>query len=1464
MNSTQDYSSDNVEHSIAMRTASKCDAAKDAVMLQKLRSVETFVGDQIYSSSLYLSDQNITLNKDLMGLGLNDHSFLNVRGVNDMNIEAVPYNRDDENNVSFSSVAVGSLDQDRVQAVDSPTSSGSLATCSDIEEKQHKPRTCSRFTEVSFHKTTSTSLLNQHPLEKLNAKVSSPSNGDDDGNSSPDDGDNHADHSDYPSKCPEQDMKINCLNGSVGSAETAESPVQCSREDEDDVSDVEEQDVKVCDICGDAGREDLLAICSRCIDGAEHTYCMREMLDKVPEGDWVCEECKFNEEMEKPKHDHSEISVINEKLKCPGWSSYINIDPNMKVDNKDLYSDGSETDNFNLNKQVLSKRPGVSIKAAPTAKKQALESCVGSSMTSTATRMAGLLRDDSFKDLDKMKVKPAHQLSASINSVNDSSETSRCPITNSVHAIKGTFVKSNSFSTSYPKPKVKLVDEIPQKQKQGIDAKDGPNKMIGKSFSFKGNLGRTNVSEAKVKMLSLQFSHFQDLKGLKQSKERTSVERKNSIRSDHPLASQVQANTSKHQSRGDNVSSTSVSSSRDYRGAQSDGKLATSTRTSGQSIDKISDTSTSPGEVKRQQTSCPNIWGSASTNGLSDFAELKQNHVVLREGPTSSAYQTGELKNLCGITDTHRGSAVDASAVKTSKEVTNEENKLKAAIEAAVRKRLDIYRRNRVADKSNELSVSNMDSVCEMASRDRLSGSNQPRSIIPVDYSGKQATVNNSRHLKVYAADNSVSSSKVRDLNLSLPLYGEPILRMSTIPEHECVWQGVFEVDRGRMTMELCSGVQAHLSTSASYKVLELVKKFPQKVVLSELPRAGMWPTQFQDCGAEEDNIALYFFAKDLESYQRTYKNLLENMMEDDLALKGNIDGNELLIFPSNQLPQKSQRWNMLFFLWGVFRGRRNCLNHKSGSVQKLDISGSLLVPQDKDVFTSPPENQCLCKPKNEDLSVSGSCHYVVSKNDTPASVESSVHQSSSLSNGNCDINRNASDRACLWTTAKTEHDDKNLELHSSQFHEQACSGNKCDSTSVDCFSYTLFLRGKEDMESYLTDTKTGEDVENCSLEGSEHIGVACKMAKDPEPFTQAIDPGNFCHKAGKMSEVYSITLDREVISSHSFKMALINMQEAGSEPSGGGSSEEQLVDLKRYRRGKLRRGVKLKSKEWCLDSMNDDTDEFKLEELKQEGGFRETINSSKGKFKLEHDVKKEEDSLDMNISVQNQSMVDDLKMEDLNGRQFNLEKRHCEVTMEIVACPSASITCPKLSAKEDIDAFDNGYQESTNKTVKSGVEFHGCNHSIQSHDAASTSSPNPMQDGWNYGNNETVVSRDSTSAERYFFPAATIHAGDDSLHRKVSSSEIAEQLPDASPNLELALGVEKTRAKQGVMPFFGGIVDGKKDYLRKGEEDAIASASLSLSLAFPDAEAPPSRAVSNTYLERHEVNTSLLLFRDN
>lgn len=43
-------------------------------------------------------------------------------------------------------------------------------------------------------------------------------------------------------------------------------------------------------------------------------------------------------------------------------------------------------------------------------------------------------------------------------------------------------------------------------------------------------------------------------------------------------------------------------------------------------------------------------------------------------------------------------------------------------------------------------------------------------------------------------------------------------------------------------------------------------------------------------------------------SYERNYKLLVDSMIKKDLALKGNLDDVELLIFPSNQLPENSQR----------------------------------------------------------------------------------------------------------------------------------------------------------------------------------------------------------------------------------------------------------------------------------------------------------------------------------------------------------------------------------------------------------------------------------------------------------------------------------------------------------------------------------------------------------------------------
>lgn len=133
--------------------------------------------------------------------------------------------------------------------------------------------------------------------------------------------------------------------------------------------------------------------------------------------------------------------------------------------------------------------------------------------------------------------------------------------------------------------------------------------------------------------------------------------------------------------------------------------------------------------------------------------------------------------------------------------------------------------------------------------------------------------------------------------------------------------------------------IQAHKSNRACDKIDAAVLKMPQKIVLDEAPRLSIWPAQFKDSQATEDNIALFFFAENLERYTaiihslltfvfikglfclisrftssffscsyETYESLLKHITANDLALKGYLDGVELLIFSSEVLPPESQR----------------------------------------------------------------------------------------------------------------------------------------------------------------------------------------------------------------------------------------------------------------------------------------------------------------------------------------------------------------------------------------------------------------------------------------------------------------------------------------------------------------------------------------------------------------------------
>lgn len=78
---------------------------------------------------------------------------------------------------------------------------------------------------------------------------------------------------------------------------------------------------------------------------------------------------------------------------------------------------------------------------------------------------------------------------------------------------------------------------------------------------------------------------------------------------------------------------------------------------------------------------------------------------------------------------------------------------------------------------------------------------------------------------------------------------------------------------------DVYTGIQAHLSSCASPKVLDVVNRFLPEISLQEVSRLSSWPSQFHQGGAKENNIALYFFAKDIERQEYKLHLFIETLL---------------------------------------------------------------------------------------------------------------------------------------------------------------------------------------------------------------------------------------------------------------------------------------------------------------------------------------------------------------------------------------------------------------------------------------------------------------------------------------------------------------------------------------------------------------------------------------------------------
>ncbi|CAI9755296.1 unnamed protein product [Fraxinus pennsylvanica] len=795
---------------------------------------------------------------------------------------------------------------------------------------------------------------------------------------------------------------------------------------EKDDSDMEELDVKVCDICGDAGREDLLAVCSRCSDGAEHTYCMQETLTKVPEGNWLCEECKVEEQTSNQRQD--KIGKIDEKEKNNSFGQASS----ENINTFDVGKKGCS------NMKTCGKRPRDENEVSSVAKKPAIESIMASPRNSSSSKTAALSRESSFKNLDRGRMRPINHSSSATLPVNDTLESAHAAPDPRIQISRGTFSKSRSFNSLNSKPKVKLVDQVSLQRLKSVrepaslHLKEGTVKSIGKSTSFKStNSGRF---ESKVKMISPRLTHVQDIK---HRKERSSFERKSTFKSERPSAKPTISMSNDDKKLGSLGESSLLTSRRETKAALPDSKSATLLKSSSFVARRNSDLPFPSGEFKRPSSYAQSTTGISSANMVSNFGQ-KLNQTVSKEDSSScagvaerppcntneglhdgllqarEATNSGEQMmehsgNRLWQGNTNGGRAIFCQKCKefghlaqscaaddpgfpavgpTVKFSRSENDNLKVAIEAAMLRKPGVHRNHRAWVQSDDSSVSCMNS--EIACRDQLSSSGGKRNMSPAAQiierhtvpsgltadSLKQETCDTSKQsmlLPVEALTSGGESVPIASLDGKSSLEGIPTrvsaavpicLKSLAIPEHEYIWQGSFEVFRSGNILDLREGIQAHLSMCASPKVIEAISKFNHRIILNEVPRSSTWPVQFQEFGVGEDNIALFFFARDHESYEKSYKILLENMMKNDLALQANLNGVELLIFPSNQLPENSQRWNMLFFLWGVFRGKKENGSHLPGS------SRQFCTPPDIPPAIMPlPENRCSLGPIAKDVS---------------------------------------------------------------------------------------------------------------------------------------------------------------------------------------------------------------------------------------------------------------------------------------------------------------------------------------------------------------------------------------------------------------------------------------------------------------------------------------------------------------
>ncbi|KAG5575157.1 hypothetical protein H5410_055291 [Solanum commersonii] len=153
------------------------------------------------------------------------------------------------------------------------------------------------------------------------------------------------------------------------------------------------------------------------------------------------------------------------------------------------------------------------------------------------------------------------------------------------------------------------------------------------------------------------------------------------------------------------------------------------------------------------------------------------------------------------------------------------------------------------------------------------------------------------------------SSSFPGEQNFPLDtLYSDPQVEsancLSAQPVIDPIWRGCFIFNT---ESESSINILAHLSNKACEKASMAANSLPVKLDVKLVSKNDVWPRSFLRLQPTDCSIALYLFPE-LEEDENSYDALLEDVIDNDLAMSATIDDLELLIFSSRVLPQKHWR----------------------------------------------------------------------------------------------------------------------------------------------------------------------------------------------------------------------------------------------------------------------------------------------------------------------------------------------------------------------------------------------------------------------------------------------------------------------------------------------------------------------------------------------------------------------------